>query len=58
MEPEAAIAIYQRAKQNGVRYDVLIGDEDSTTISRIRQITGTSLYKKLGIFRLKLLLPQ
>lgn len=44
MEPEAAIAIYQRAKQNGVRYDVLIGDEDSTTISRIRQITGTSLY--------------
>ena len=40
MEPEAAAVMYGRAKENGVRYNVLIGDEDSTTICRIRQEAG------------------
>lgn len=40
MEPAAAAEIYKRAKANGIRYTTFIGDEDSTTIARVRQEVG------------------
>lgn len=40
MEAAAAVDIYERAKTSGVHYSTFIGDEDSTTISRVRQVAG------------------
>ena len=40
MEAGAASEIYERAKACGIRYFTCIGDEDSTTIARVRQVAG------------------
>ena len=40
MEAGAASEIYERAKACGIRYSTCIGDEDSTTIARVRQVAG------------------
>ena len=40
MEAAAAAEIYERAKGRGVQFSTFIGDEDSTTISRVRQLAG------------------
>lgn len=42
MEAAAAVDIYERAKKNEVQYSTFIGDEDSTTISHVKQVAGTS----------------
>ena len=41
MEAAAAVDIYERAKKDGVHYNTFIGDEDSTTISHVRQVAST-----------------
>ena len=41
VEAAAAVDIYERAKKDGVHYNTFIGDEDSTTISHVRQNAGT-----------------
>ncbi len=40
MEAAAAAEIYERAKARDVRYTTFIGDEDSTTIDRVKQVVG------------------
>ena len=40
VEAGAAAKIYERAKACGNRYSTFIGDEDSTTIARVRQVAG------------------
>lgn len=40
MEAEAAAEIYEHAKACCIRYSTFIGDEDSTTIARVRQVAG------------------
>ena len=40
MEAGAASEIYERAKACGIRYFTCIGEEDSTTIARVRQVAG------------------
>ena len=40
MEAVAAVDIYERSKKDGVHYSTFIDDEDSTTISHMRQVAG------------------
>lgn len=40
MEAAAAVEIYEGAKEDGIRYSIFIGDEDSTTITRVEQAAG------------------
>lgn len=40
MEAAAAAEIYERAKARDVHYTTFIGDEDSTTIARVKQVVG------------------
>ena len=40
MEAGAAAEIYEHAKACCIRYSTFIGDEDSTTIARVRQVPG------------------
>ena len=40
VEAGAAAVIYERAKDSGIHYTTFIGDEDSTTIARVRQVAG------------------
>ena len=40
MEAGAAAEIYEHAKACCIRYSTFIGDEDSTTIARVRQVAG------------------
>ena len=53
MEAEAAAEIYEHAKASCIRYSTFIGDEDSTTIARVRQVAGKFANQNL-LFRKKL----
>jgi len=40
MEVAAAVETYERAKKDRICYSTFIGDEDSTTIARVKQVAG------------------
>ena len=53
MEAGAAAEIYEHAKACCIRYSTFIGDEDSTTIARVRQVASKFATKNL-LFHKKL----